>query len=134
MQVGAAPERRRHREVVLLPDDNSRIGSNLNGQRASINWAHDFLLEGAVAQLGRAPAWHAGGHGFESRQLHSPITPGQHVVGAHDFRNCFGWYMERAAAGEEAHVTRRGKPYVRLVPAREQLVLDGERNSGPAGP
>jgi prevent-host-death family protein len=42
--------------------------------------------------------------------------------------------MERAAAGEEAHVTRRGKPYVRLVPAREQLVLDGERNSGPAGP
>jgi len=32
--------------------------------------------------------------------------------------------MERAAAAEEFFVTRRGKPYVRLVPARDQLDLD----------
>jgi hypothetical protein len=32
------------------------------------------------------------------------------TVGANQFRNHFGWYMERAAAGEEIAVTRRGKP------------------------
>ena len=42
-------------------------------------------------------------------------------VGAHEFRNQFGWYMERAAAGGEIRVTKRGKPYVRLVPFQEAL-------------
>ena len=32
--------------------------------------------EGAVAQLARAPALQAGGHGFESRQLHHDQAPG----------------------------------------------------------
>jgi len=42
-------------------------------------------------------------------------------VGANDFRRLFGWYAERAAAGEEFLITRRGKPYVRLTPAQPQL-------------
>ena len=64
-----------------------------------------------------------------------PFSPAQQVVGAHDFRNRFGWYMERAAAGEEFLVTRRGKPYVRLLPARDQLDLDAApANGGSAGP
>jgi prevent-host-death family protein len=37
------------------------------------------------------------------------------VVGAHEFRNRFGWYMERAAAGETMLITRRGKPHLRLT-------------------
>jgi prevent-host-death family protein len=37
------------------------------------------------------------------------------LVGAHEFRNHFGFYMERAAAGEEILVTRRGRPSVRLT-------------------
>jgi prevent-host-death family protein len=37
------------------------------------------------------------------------------VVGAHELRNRFGWYLERAAAGEEIRVTRRGRPSVRLI-------------------
>jgi prevent-host-death family protein len=45
------------------------------------------------------------------------------VVGAHEFRNHFGYYMERAAAGEEVLVTRRGKPVVRLSPAQAPLPL-----------
>ncbi|MFL5865472.1 MAG: type II toxin-antitoxin system Phd/YefM family antitoxin [Thermoleophilaceae bacterium] len=45
------------------------------------------------------------------------------VVGAHQFRNHFGFYMERAAAGEEVLVTRRGRPTVRLSPAQEPLPL-----------
>jgi prevent-host-death family protein len=38
-------------------------------------------------------------------------------VGAHLFRNHFGYYMERAAAGAEILIRRRGKPYARLGPA-----------------
>jgi prevent-host-death family protein len=38
------------------------------------------------------------------------------MVGAHNFRERFGWYLERAAAGDELLITRRGKPYARLLP------------------
>ena len=40
--------------------------------------------------------------GFEPHWLHSGgAGRGGEQVGAHQFRNHFGWYMERAAAGEE---------------------------------
>jgi prevent-host-death family protein len=43
--------------------------------------------------------------------------------------------MERSAGGEEFLVTRRGKPYVRLVPARDQLALKPPpRDRGSAEP
>ena len=45
------------------------------------------------------------------------------VVGAHLFRNHLGYYMERAAAGQEILVTRRGRPVVRLGPAQKALPL-----------
>jgi prevent-host-death family protein len=97
-----------------------RIAPTKNGQKAQLNWASDYELSGAVAQLGRALAWHARGHGFKSRQLHSP-SESLETVGAHVFRNQFAWYMERAHAGERFLVTRRGKPSVRLIPANDQL-------------
>ena len=68
-----------------------RLAPARNGQRASINLASNFEFEGAVAQLARAPAWHAGGRGFESPQLHSPEAREPSVVGANEFRNRFGW-------------------------------------------
>jgi prevent-host-death family protein len=40
------------------------------------------------------------------------------TVGAHVFRNRFGYFMERAAAGENINVTRRGRPYVRMTGAQ----------------
>jgi prevent-host-death family protein len=40
-----------------------------------------------------------------------------------EFRNLFGWYMQRVAAGERFLVTRRGKPYVRLIPATHPPTL-----------
>jgi prevent-host-death family protein len=43
------------------------------------------------------------------------------TVGAHEFRNRFGWYMERAAAGEEILVTHRGRPRIRVAPAEPRL-------------
>jgi prevent-host-death family protein len=45
------------------------------------------------------------------------------TIGAHGFREKFGWYVDRAAAGEGFLITRRGKPYARLVPPHEQLDL-----------
>jgi prevent-host-death family protein len=63
------------------------------------------------------------------------VAPESEVVGAHDFRCLFGWYAQRASAGHEILVTRRGKPYVRLLSAREQLPLEPSvENGGPAGP
>jgi prevent-host-death family protein len=98
-----------------------RLREPANGQRAFINLASDFEFDGAVAQLARATGWQPVGRGFESPQLHSPPRKsGAVVVGANDFRNRFGWYMERAAAGEEFHVERRGRPYVRLTGAAPQ--------------
>jgi len=39
-------------------------------------------------------------------------------VGSNLFRNHFGYYLERAAAGEEIRISRHGRPYARLVPAQ----------------
>jgi prevent-host-death family protein len=36
------------------------------------------------------------------------------VVGAHEAGQRFGYWAERAAAGEEILVTRRGRPHLRL--------------------
>ena len=76
--------------------------------------------------MARATGWQPVGRGFESPQLHSQSHRAKAVVvGANEFRNRFGWYMERAAAGEEFHVERRGRPYVRLTGAAPQLRLEG---------
>jgi prevent-host-death family protein len=99
-----------------------RLSPPRNGQRACINLASDFELPGAVAQLDRAPRWQRGGQGFESPQLHSRSTPESLQVGAHEFRNHFGYYLERAADGQEVLVRRRGRPYVRLVPVEPRLL------------
>jgi prevent-host-death family protein len=37
-------------------------------------------------------------------------------VGAHEFRNHFGYYMERAASGQTILIRRRGKPFASLGP------------------
>lgn len=111
-------------KCFLLPADlvvgrraiQLRLEPPKNGQRAALNWASDFTFSGAVAQLEVAPRWQRGGRRFESGQLHSSEPTSESVqVGAHEFRNRFGYYMELAAAGAEIHVTRRGKPYVRLL-------------------
>ncbi len=89
-----------------------------NAQRASIHFLSDYTLRGAVAQLEErlTGSQEAGGSSPPSSTSVTPL-PGSLQVGAHEFRNPFGWYMERAAAGEEIHVTRHGRPYVRLLGA-----------------
>ena len=105
---------RRHIQLRLKPARN--------GQRAFINLASDFEFRGAIAQLEercRGTAEVAGSSPASS------TPPLRNVVGANEFRNHFGWYMERAAAGEEFHVERRGRPFVRLTGAAPQLRLEG---------
>jgi prevent-host-death family protein len=96
-----------------------RLGPPRNGQRAAINWAEQYTL-GAIAQLGerlRGTQEVAGSSPASSTPQGDDAT----TVGAHQFRNHFGYYMERAEAGEEIFVTRRGRPTVRLVPHQPAL-------------
>ena len=93
-----------------------RLHPPLNGQRACINLAADFEFAGAVAQLEERRAGSAKVRG--SSPLSSTLfADDEIVVGAHEFRNRFGWYAERAAAGEEILVTFRGRPHLRLAAA-----------------
>jgi prevent-host-death family protein len=96
-----------------------RLSEPRNSQRACVNLASDFAFDGAIAQSEerlRGTQEAAG-----SSPASSTSSASAEVVGAHEFRNHFGWYMERAAAGETFHVTRRGRPYVRLTGADSTL-------------
>jgi prevent-host-death family protein len=98
-----------------------RLSPTRNGQRAGLHFADDYAL-GAIAQLEerRYGIPEAGGSSPPSSTaagaLEAPVA-----VGAHEFRNRFGWYMERAAAGEELLVTHRGRPRIRIAPAQPRL-------------
>jgi prevent-host-death family protein len=99
-----------------------RVKPPKNGQRACLNLAVDFELPGAIAQLGerlRGTQEAAGSSPASS----TPSTPETLHVGAHEFRNHFGYYLERAADGHEVLVSRRGRPHVRLVSVEPRLQL-----------
>jgi prevent-host-death family protein len=100
-----------------------RLNPPLNGQRACLNDASRFHLPGAVAQLEERRAGSAKARG--SSPLSSTLTPEltrASQVGCHEFRNHFGYYLEQAAAGHEIEISRRGRPYARLVPAQPRLM------------
>lgn len=96
-----------------------RLAPARNGQRAALNWAEQYRL-GAVAQLAerrRGTAEARGSNPLSSIPSESSeeVTDNVIDVGAHQFRNHFGYYMEQAAAGAEVVVSRRGQPYVRML-------------------
>jgi prevent-host-death family protein len=90
-----------------------RLKPPLNGQRACVNLSSDFEFNGAVAQLEERGAGSAQVRG--SSPL-SSIPPVASQVRANEFRNRFGWYMERAASGESFAISRHGRPFARLLP------------------
>lgn len=103
------------RNMVFLRLDRPR-----NNQRAALNWAAAYEFPGAVAQLAErlTGSQKAGGSNPPSSTLNADArAPAQEEVGAHLFRNHFGYYMECAAAGNEILICRHGKPYARLGPA-----------------
>jgi PD-(D/E)XK endonuclease len=119
-------------QCYLLPIDivggmralQLRLVAPRNGQRAALNWAADYEFPGAIAQLGERLRGTQEGAGSSPASSIS-VSTSDHVteVGAHEFRNHFGWYMQRATAGETFLVKRRGKPYVKLSPAAEPLTV-----------
>jgi prevent-host-death family protein len=97
-----------------------RLRPPKNAQRACINLASDFEFDGAVAQLVEHHAGSVGARG--SSPLSSTSPPETLHVGCHQFRNHFGYYLERAADGHEVLVSRRGRPYARLIPVAPWLL------------
>jgi PD-(D/E)XK endonuclease len=95
-----------------------RLRRTQNSQRAALNWAAQYEFPGAVAQLEERVAGSDEAEGSSpSSSIHHGTSgvPSLEEVGAHKFRNHFGYYMERAAAGTEILVRRRGKAYVRVT-------------------
>ena len=100
-----------------------RLAPARNGQRAGLHYAADYEFHGAVAQLGERR------HGMAEVRGSSPLSStseptsiARTTVGAHEFRERFGWYLERAAAGETIDVTRHAKAHVRLGPIEPRLI------------
>ncbi len=92
-----------------------RLEPTRNGQRAGLNWAADYTFPGAVAQLEERYRGTVEARGSNPLSSTSDDPPAE-TLGAHDFRNRFGWYMERSSLGERFLITRRGRPFARLGP------------------
>jgi prevent-host-death family protein len=97
-----------------------RLEPTKNSQRAGLHWASDFRLRGAIAQLGERSAGSRKGGGSSPP---GSTNDGVATIGADDFRRFFGWYAQRASRGESFLITRRGKPFVRLLPPTDQARL-----------
>jgi prevent-host-death family protein len=102
-----------------------RLSPPRNGQRACINLARDYQL-GAIAQLGERSAGSRKVAGSSPASSTDSVHEecGDTIVGAHRFRNHFGYWMERAAAGDEILITRRGRRFARLGPPDQQLTRE----------
>jgi PD-(D/E)XK endonuclease len=93
-----------------------RLSPTRNAQRAGVTMADRYRL-GAVAQLGER----LGGtqEVVGSIPISSTPSPGADiVVGAHAFRERFGYWMQLASAGTDVVVTRHGTTRVRLTRAQ----------------
>jgi hypothetical protein len=80
-----------------------RLAPARNGQRAALHFADEYDL-GAVAQLAerrRGTAEARGSNPLSSTDQNASSVPSSEEVGAHKFRNHFGYYMEQAAAGAQ---------------------------------
>jgi hypothetical protein len=95
-----------------------RLSAPKNGQRASIHFAAHHTLAGAIAQLGeRVHGMHeVAGSSPAGSTFQSDGDAREVTVGANPFRDHFGYWMERAAAGDKILITRRGRRYARLGP------------------
>ena len=100
-----------------------RLASARNRQLAGLHFARDYAL-GAIAQLEERAAGSRKVVGSSpTSSISSPKASGPELVSAHEFRNRFGWYMQRAVAGEPILVTHRGQPRLRLSPVLQQTRL-----------
>ena len=100
--------------VAGVREIHLRLRPARNAQRACINLAADYEFAGAVAQLGeRVTGSHEVG-GSSPPSSTSAVPRHGLELGAHEFRERFGHYMELAAAGTDILIRRRGRPFARL--------------------
>lgn len=99
-----------------------RLEPPRNGQRAALHWAADYELSGAIAQLGerRLGMAEVAGSSPAGSTERDTALPAAAEIGAHEFRERFGYHLERVAAGTELMITRHGRPYARLAPAQDR--------------
>lgn len=90
-----------------------RLEPTQNGQRGAVTMATRYEF-GAIAQLGERLGGTQKVAG--SSPASSTLPPEVTEIGSHEFREHFGWYLERAVSGERFSITRRGKPHARLLP------------------
>jgi antitoxin (DNA-binding transcriptional repressor) of toxin-antitoxin stability system len=123
-------------EVFLVPIEvvegrsaiRLRIDPPRNSQQACINLAKEYRL-GAIAQLGERPAGSREVVG-SSPTSSTPQSDGEIAVGSNGLRDRFGYWIERAHAGESIMITRHGRRFARLGPPDPQLATT---DSAPAG-
>lgn len=106
-----------------------RLEPPKNGQRAGLHYATEHEFSGAVAQLAERRYGIPKVRGSNPLSSTTQVRPSRSTVGADDFRKRFGWYMERAAAGEAFEVTRRGKPHVVLSGSGREQTANGRVGS-----
>ena len=78
-------------------------------------------MSGAIAQLGERLSGTQKVAG--SSPASSIVDDSAVTIGAHEFRERFGYWIERAARGEAVAVTRHGKPFVTVIGAAPQFQL-----------
>jgi prevent-host-death family protein len=121
-------------QCYLLPIDlaagrgvlSLRLSQARNNQRAALNWAAQYELPGAVAQLEERVAGSdeaTGSSPVSSTFLPDavPLSSAQlalkGTVGMEEFHAKLAHYVRRAEEGNEVRVTRWGRPVAKLVPA-----------------
>lgn len=104
-----------------------RLEPPRNGQRAGIVWATHFEFSqidwanpegclGAIAQLEERLRGTQEVAGSSPASSTSNASSRRATIGSHQFRNHFGYHMERAASGASVVITRHGRPYAELGP------------------
>ncbi len=98
-----------------------RLTPPRNSQRACITLAEDYEFHGAIAQLGERRSGTqevVGSSPTSSTPSDTPVT-----IGANQFRDKLGYWMDRVAAGDEVMITRHRKPRIRLSPAAGEVLV-----------
>ena len=103
-----------------------RLAPAKNNQRMGLHWAHRFDFSaidwfgdqqlGAIAQLEERVSGTHEVVGSSPTSSTPGRTPAATSVGAEELRERLGAYLPRVRDGDEFVVTRRGRPYARLVP------------------
>jgi PD-(D/E)XK endonuclease len=108
-----------------------RIRKTRNHQRAALNWAAEYELPGAVAQLAERVDGideAEGSNPSSSTNQDLPAESASEALGAHKFRNHFGYYMDKRPLARRSWLVGVASPM--LASGRSNRLPDCSRLSG----